>query len=127
MKVLPRVARSMVQLAPILHVVLDHHVADLGDLLLLALRIDGEAEAVRPDHRATVDDAVGSEHALVVNGHIGVDARAVADAHAVADGAVGQDLHPVADHHAVAHVGEGADVHILADRGLRADVNWVAR
>ena len=50
-------ARSMQVLAADLDVILDHHVAQLRDLVEASLGVGDEAESVGTDHRSRVEDA----------------------------------------------------------------------
>src|SRR5690606_36306360 len=79
-----------------LHIILDHHVADLRDLLA-ATRSRGETDTIAADHCAAVNDTVLSDYAIRVGLHPGENDRALTDRHIVADEALRMDLHVVPD------------------------------
>ena len=58
-----------------LHVVLDHHDADLRDLLVAAVRVAREAEAVAADHRAVLHHHAVAEPAALAHLHARSAAR----------------------------------------------------
>jgi hypothetical protein len=95
-----------------LHVVLDAHDPDLRDLVVLTLIVGGEAEAVRADHHAAVDDAPPADPAAVVDRDVGKDDRAVADERAGLDGDVRVDHHVLADDRIRPDGGEPAHGHV---------------
>src|SRR5690606_21083049 len=78
-----------------LHLILDHHVADLRDLLTTA-RARGETEAIAADHRAAVDDAVLPYYTVRIDLHPGVDRGVVANGDVVPHIGLRVDLHVIA-------------------------------
>ena len=110
-----------------LHVVLDDHVAQLGDLVEAPRGVGHEAEAVGADHGPGVEDAAAAHRAALVDLHPGVEDRLLAHRRAGAHVALGVDLRPAADlrarldHGEVAHVAVVAHLGTLGDRGAGAD------
>ena len=62
-RVSPIVARSIVRVRADLHVVLDHHDAELGDLLVRAVLPGREPESVASDDSAGLEDDAGADPA----------------------------------------------------------------
>ena len=56
-----------------LHIVFEHHVAQLGNLAIAAVFLRSEAEAVGADHHSGVQDASVPDHAVVADAHARIE------------------------------------------------------
>ena len=92
------------------HIILNHHLPDLGNLLLLAVQ-EQEAKAVRADHHSAVDDDPAADHAVLIDSHLRVKPAGLAHTHVVFD------LAAIADHAA------GSYFHVFADPGLARQIS----
>ena len=104
-----------------LDVVLDHHDADLRDLLVAALRVLREAEPVRPDHGAVLHDHAVAQAAALAHLHARVQQAVRAHLDARVEHDVGVQDRARAHAHAGAHHGQGAHVDALAQLGRGVD------
>ena len=97
------------------HVVANHDVPEMLDLLPAAVRLRGVAEAVVPDDAAGVqDDAVADDHSRE-NADAGIDDAVLADLAVVADSHILVDDGVVPDHRAAADPGEVTQPHLLSE------------
>ena len=110
-RVSPSEARSIGGERADLDVVLDHDDADLRDLVVAALAVAREAEAVAPDHGAVLDDHPVAQPAALAHLDAGVEQAVLADHGVLVD-----------DHVRVEHRAR-ADPRPGADHGQCADVN----
>ena len=112
-----------------LHVVLDHHITDLRDLVVAAIGVAGEAETVTPDDRAVLhDDAVAELHAFPdgdasVDHTVGTDDRTTANDDVWVHDRARSDSCPVANHRVGANGRVARDVTAGTDECERMDAN----
>ena len=62
-----------------LHVVVDHHVAHLRDLLVMAILLRSEAESISANYGTGMDDAAFTDHGISIQTHAWVQGRIVAN------------------------------------------------
>src|SRR6185436_9306208 len=112
-----------------LDIVADYHPADLRYLEPAAF-VHRHAESIRSDHRSGMEDNPLSDHAIVIDGAVGVQARATAYVGAAADKAVRADhggvadLHPLFYHRAGAHRGGSRHARPGMHHGLRMNARF---
>ena len=100
---------------PDFHVVFNHHVSNLRNLVVAVLR-GREAEAVGTDDAAGVERHARPDAAVVVNDGVRIDDAVVAHRHALADDGMRLNLAVFADFRTLANVGEGPDVAVVTHR-----------
>lgn len=98
-----------------LDIVFNDDDANLLDLMVYAIFVWGEAEAVGSDNGARVDDASVAYLAAFVDFGTGIDDCSLTDGDTVADIDLRINLSAVGDFCLVADVGERANVDITAD------------
>ena len=99
-----------------LHVVFDHHDADLRDLVVRG-SVRRVAEAVRADHGAVVDGHAVADPASLPDAHVGVQRHVVADHHA------GVEHDPRVQDDPVAQGHPGSDAGARVNGDIRADLD----
>ena len=103
-----------------LDVVADHHVADLRDLVVAA-GVEGEAEAVGPDHHPGVQDAPRADDALLADHDPGIEEARLAHLGPRADVATRHHDRTGAEPGARLDHAMRTDRDVLAERGVRRD------
>ena len=106
-----------------LDIVLENDDTHLGNLLIGAVLLGSEAEAVATDNSTALHNAAVADAAAMVNLHAGIQDDVVTQGNTVTHIHLRINLDVLADGHAIADVGKRADVHIVGQLGALAHVD----